>query len=124
MTGYPTPASYGCYTGLVQVVSVGTASFGRHTGHMATDTRATALVTAAAGFVGSELVKVLVARRHRVSGLTDSVEAAERVRRAGGIPVMGDLREPGPWQDEAIAEWVVHLVSPQMDRLAESTDAF
>jgi nucleoside-diphosphate-sugar epimerase len=76
---------------------------------MATDTLATAFVTGAAGFIGSELVKLLVARRHRVFGLTDSVDAAERVRRAGGIPVMGDLLEPGSWQDEAAAEWVFHL---------------
>ena len=76
---------------------------------MAADTRPTTFVTGAAGFIGSELVKVLVARRHRVFGLTDSVEDAERVRRAGGTPVMGDLLEPGPWQDEAAAEWVFRL---------------
>jgi nucleoside-diphosphate-sugar epimerase len=76
---------------------------------MATDTRATTFVTGAAGFLGSALVKVLVARRHRVFGLTESVEAAQRVRRAGGVPVMGDLLEPGPWQDEAAADWVFHL---------------
>ena len=57
--------------------------------------RATTFVTGAAGFIGTELVKVLVARRHRVFGLTQSVEAAERVRRAGAVPVMGDLLEPG-----------------------------
>jgi nucleoside-diphosphate-sugar epimerase len=76
---------------------------------MATDTRATTFVTGAAGFIGSELVKVLVARGHRVFGLTDSLEAAEHVRRAGGVPVMGHLLEPGPWQDEAAADWVFHL---------------
>jgi nucleoside-diphosphate-sugar epimerase len=88
---------------------VGAASFALHTGHMATDTRATTFVTGAAGFIGSELVKVLVARRHRVFGLTDTVEAAECVRRAGGVPIMGDLLQPGPWQDEAAADWVFHL---------------
>ena len=76
---------------------------------MATDMRATTFVTGAAGFIGSELVKVLVASRHRVFGLADSVEAAERVRRAGGVPVMGDLLEPGSWQDEAAADWVFHV---------------
>lgn len=91
------------------MLSVGAASFAQHTGHMAADTRATTFVTGAAGFIGAELVKVLVARRHRVFGLTDSVEAAERVRRAGAVPVMGDLLEPGPWQDEAAADWVFHL---------------
>jgi nucleoside-diphosphate-sugar epimerase len=76
---------------------------------MATDTRATTFVTGAAGFIGSELVKLLVARRHQVFCLTDSLEAAERVRRAGGMPIMGSLLEPGPWQDEAAADWVFHL---------------
>jgi nucleoside-diphosphate-sugar epimerase len=76
---------------------------------MATDTRATTFVTGAAGFIGSALVKLLVARRHHVFCLTDSLEAAERVRRAGGNPVMGSLLEPGPWQDEAAADWVFHL---------------
>jgi len=66
-------------------------------------------VTGAAGLVGTELVKVLVARGHRVLGLTPSVEAAESVCRAGATPVMGDLLEAGRWQDEAATEWVFHL---------------
>jgi nucleoside-diphosphate-sugar epimerase len=37
------------------------------------------------------------------------MEAAERVRRAGAVPVMGDLLERGRWQDEAAADWVFHL---------------
>jgi nucleoside-diphosphate-sugar epimerase len=99
----------------VRVLSVGAGLFSRHTDDMATDTRATTFVTEAAGFIGSELIKVLVARRHQVFGLTDSLEAAERVRRAGGVPVMGHLREPGPWQDDAAAEWVFHLPPHSMD---------
>ena len=71
--------------------------------------QATIFVTGAAGFIGTELVKVLVARRHRVFGLTRSLEAAQRVRRAGAVPVLGDLLEPGQWQDEAAADWVFHL---------------
>jgi uncharacterized protein len=76
---------------------------------MTAHARESAFVTGAGGFIGSELVKVLAARRHRVFGLTESAEAATRVRRAGGVPVMGDLLEPGPWQDEAGADWVFHL---------------
>ena len=45
---------------------------------MATDTRTATFVTGAAGFIGLELVKLLVARRRQVS-----------------------LLEPGPWHDEA-----------------------
>jgi nucleoside-diphosphate-sugar epimerase len=72
---------------------------------------ATAFVTGAAGFLGLELVRALVARGFRVFGLAPSLDAAERVRRAGGFPVMGDLQQPGSWQDEVEAEWVFHLPS-------------
>lgn len=78
---------------------------------MATDSRATAFVTAATGFIGSALVKILVAHGHQVFGLSESLEAAERVRRAGAVPVMGNLLEPGQWQDEAATDWVFHLPS-------------
>ena len=70
--------------------------------------RATTFVTGADGFFGAELLKVLVANGHHVCGLVPSLEAAQRVRRAGGQAVIGDLLEPGQWQDEA-AEWVFHL---------------
>ena len=80
-----------------------------HTGNMAADAGTTAFVTGAAGFIGLELIKLLVARGHQVCGLAQCPEAAQRVRRAGAIPVMGDLLEPGRWQDEAAADWVFHL---------------
>jgi nucleoside-diphosphate-sugar epimerase len=70
---------------------------------------ATTFITAADGFIGSELVKVLTGRGHPVLGLAGSVEAAARLRHVGATPVMGDLRVPGQWQDEAAAEWVFHL---------------
>jgi uncharacterized protein len=73
--------------------------------------RATTFVTEAAGFVGSELVKVLTAGGHQVFGLTRSAAGAERLRRAGAVPVVGDLREPGKWQDETGADWVFHVPS-------------
>jgi nucleoside-diphosphate-sugar epimerase len=76
---------------------------------MTGETKASTFVTSADGLIGRELVKVLVAGGHQVCGLTPSVEAAQRVRRAGGNAVMGDLLEPGPWQDEAAADWVFHL---------------
>jgi nucleoside-diphosphate-sugar epimerase len=100
---------YGRCAGAVRVLSVGTLPPHQHTSAMATEPRATSFVTGAAGFLGSQLVKLLVARRHQVFGLTESLEAAERVRRAGGMPVMGHLLEPGSWQDEAAADWVFHV---------------
>ncbi|PYR88463.1 MAG: hypothetical protein DMF84_28115 [Acidobacteria bacterium] len=90
------------------MLSVVTSSLALHTGPMATDRQAT-FVTGADGFVGTELIKVFVARGHQVFGLTPSAEAAYRLRRAGAVPVMGDLLEPGQWQDEAAADWIFHL---------------
>jgi uncharacterized protein YbjT (DUF2867 family) len=59
--------------------------------------------------MGTELVKGLIARRHQVFRLAPSAEAVQRVRRAGAVPVVGDLLEPGRWQDEVGADWVFHL---------------
>jgi nucleoside-diphosphate-sugar epimerase len=76
---------------------------------MAVAAKATAFVTGAAGFIGTELIKVLKSNGHKVFGLTWSLDAARRVRNAGATAVMGDLLEPGQWQDEATAEWVFHV---------------
>jgi len=76
---------------------------------MAVAAKATAFVTGAAGFIGIELIKVLKSQGHQVFGLTWSLDAARRVRNAGATAVMGDLLEPGQWQDEATAEWVFHV---------------
>jgi nucleoside-diphosphate-sugar epimerase len=70
----------------------------------------TVFVTEAGGFIGAELLKLLVARGHQVFGLAGSPQATQRVRRAGAIPVAGDLMTPGQWQDEAAsADCVFHL---------------
>ena len=69
----------------------------------------TTFVTGADGFIGTALVRVLLARGHEVYGLTPSAEAARHVRRLGAVPVMGDLLEPGQWQDVAGAGWVFHV---------------
>jgi hypothetical protein len=79
---------------------------------MARDAGTTVFITGAGRFIGIELVKLLVARGDRVFGLVESADAARRVRQAGGVPVLGDLLQPGRWQDEAAAEWVFHLPPP------------
>jgi uncharacterized protein len=101
--------AYGRCTSPVRVLSVVARSMPLHTGHMTGNARATAFVTGAAGFIGTELIKMLVAGGHRVFGLARCADAAQRVRRAGAVPVLGDLLEPGQWQDEAVADWVFHL---------------
>jgi nucleoside-diphosphate-sugar epimerase len=79
---------------------------------MAGSTRATTFVTGSDGFLGTELVKLLVSRGHRVLALTRSVEGAETIRRIDATPVIGDPLTPGRWQDEAAAEWILHLTTP------------
>ena len=78
---------------------------------MARDARPTAFVTGAAGFIGAELVRVLVARGHKVLGLARSAESTRRLQRAGATAIKGDLLVPGQWQDEAAADWVFHIPS-------------
>jgi len=70
---------------------------------------ATTFITGAAGFIGTELVKILKSRGHEVFGLTRSLDEAQRVRNAGATAVLGNLLDPGQWQDEAAADWVFHL---------------
>ena len=79
---------------------------------MAGNARATTFVTGSDGFLGTELVKLLVSRGHRVLALTRSAEGAETMRRIGAMPVIGDPLTPGRWQDEAAAQWVLHLATP------------
>ena len=87
------------------------AARGRHTGDMADGAGRTAFVTGAAGFVGRELIKVLVDGGFQVVGLARTTETAQDLRRAGATAVTGDLLVPGRWQDEAAAHWVFHIPS-------------
>jgi uncharacterized protein len=95
----------------VRALSVVDGARALHTVGMANTKGATAFVTGAGGFIGTELIKVLRAGGHHVLGLAESEGDAQRVIRAGAVPVMGRLVEPGRWQDEAAADWVFHLSS-------------
>ena len=79
------PAAYGRRGGTLG----GQRPTGRHTRQMAPHDDDDGIRHRSDGLIGTALVRVLVARGHRVYGLTRSVEAAERVRRAGAVPVMG-----------------------------------
>lgn len=52
-----------------------------------------AFVTGGSGFVGSRLIALLVSRGWQVKALARSPQAMEAVRRAGAIPVQGDLTD-------------------------------
>jgi nucleoside-diphosphate-sugar epimerase len=89
---------------------------------MERDRAATTFVTDGAGFIGSELVKVLTSNGHQVVALSPTMEDARHARRVGVAPVLGDLLEPGQWQDEAAADWVFHLPDSSA-RMRVSMDA-
>ncbi|MFN4274908.1 MAG: NAD-dependent epimerase/dehydratase family protein [Ferrovibrio sp.] len=52
-----------------------------------------AFVTGGSGFVGSRLIALLASRGWQVKALARSPEAMDAVRRAGAIPVQGDLTD-------------------------------
>lgn len=56
-------------------------------------------LTGATGFVGSAVLRRLVGAGHTVLGLVQDKDRAEMVRKAGGIPVIGDLLVPAPWSE-------------------------
>ena len=60
-------------------------------------------LTGASGFVGSAILKKLVSAGHQVTGLIQDKENREKVKSAGGTPIVGDLLVPGQWK-EAVPE--------------------
>ena len=51
-------------------------------------------VTGGSGFLGSRMIRTLVAQEHQVFALARSTSSAERVRTLGATPVTGDLERP------------------------------
>lgn len=70
------------------------------------------VVTGGTGYIGSALLKQLVAGGHAVTALVRSDEAAATVRKAGATPVVGDLFDAA-WVAErfAPADAVVHTAA-------------
>jgi nucleoside-diphosphate-sugar epimerase len=82
-------------------------------------------VTGASGFIGSELVRQLVASGHDVVGLVRSPTKAERVRAMGAAPIVGDVRDPAVVRNGVSgADAVAHLALPRAGetRLQEARD--
>ena len=70
-------------------------------------------VTGGTGFIGKTFVPLALEAGYQVRVLTRNARSLESWKRAGVLPVVGDLLSPGPWQQEAAAsEWVVHLAQP------------
>lgn len=60
-------------------------------------------VTGASGWIGTTLTAELIASGHEVRGLVRSEGSAEKVRRAGATPVMGDMSDHALLVAEALA---------------------
>lgn len=58
-----------------------------------------AFVTGGSGFIGSRLIRALRARGDAVYGLARTLEAAERIERAGAEAWRGGLEDPGVLRD-------------------------
>ena len=73
-------------------------------------------VTGGTGFIGSYLVRRLLADGHEVKALVRSSKAAEKIHELGAEPVEGDLSVPGHWQDSvAECDRVVHCAAKADD---------
>lgn len=67
------------------------------------------LVTGATGYLGSRVVQALTARGHQVAGLVRGLDGADRLRRTGIEPVLGDLAQPTSFTAAALAaDGVIH----------------
>ncbi len=70
-------------------------------------------VTGAAGYLGLSVVRACARRGHTVLGLARNGAQAERIRREGGAPVLGDVLTASSYRDVAVtADAVVHLAQP------------
>lgn len=73
------------------------------------------LLVVGCGDVGMRLLP-LVRQRFRVFALTSNPERCAELRRAGAVPIIGDLDRPGTLKRlRGLAQYVVHLAPPQSD---------
>ena len=55
------------------------------------------LVLGGTGFIGTAVVRELIARGHAVTGLARSEVSAARLAGLGALPLAGDIAQPEPW---------------------------
>lgn len=73
-------------------------------------------VTGATGYVGSAVVRELVSRDHRVTGLTRLAEKTSYLTDLGADPVVGDLRDADSYADAVMtADALIHVAAEHSD---------
>ena len=74
----------------------------------------TIFVTGGSGFIGSRFVHHALQNGRHIQALTRSEKSAEKMRALGAEPILGDMLQPGSWQEAAAqAQVVVHLAQPE-----------
>ena len=75
-------------------------------------------VTGGTGYIGTEVIRTLVNERPdlRVLAIARSESSAERLRALGATSVLGDLTQPGAWQDSLReSDYLIHAAQPPVD---------
>ncbi len=68
-------------------------------------------LTGGSGFVGSHILTTLVQKGHSVKVLTRSESTRAGIHRRGGEVVIGNVNEPGPWEDQLNdCETIINLI--------------
>lgn len=70
------------------------------------------LVLGATGYVGKPVVRQLRQAGHKITALTHRKEAMNRLKADGYKPVLGDMAQPGDWQNEILAaDAIIHMAA-------------
>ncbi|RED45850.1 NAD-dependent epimerase/dehydratase family protein [Aestuariispira insulae] len=82
-------------------------------------------VTGGSGYVGSAVVKELIAADHQVIGLARSERSAEKLRAFGAVPRIAGMTETDKWQDAAAdADGIIHMAATFDENMAEAESTF
>ena len=80
------------------------------------------LVAGAAGGVGNKLVSELAQAGHSVTGLVHSEDKCDRVKEAGGMPVLGDVTDVASLADPVAQADVVVFAAGSGGKAVEAVD--
>jgi nucleoside-diphosphate-sugar epimerase len=77
------------------------------------NTKSHIFVAGGTGYIGSRFVEAASKTNHTLSVLTRNQSNAESLKKKGVDVVIGDLTEPGPWQEKAAAaDMAIYIAAP------------